>query len=64
MNIAKIALRGGCLLDAIGFARGFFGTMIFTPEANQGPMLGIFITRPLGFVLGLLFGAVIGLARR
>lgn len=62
MGVGKTALRGGCLLGAIGFAGGFFGSMIFTPEANQGPMLGLFITGPLGFVFGLLFGAVIGAA--
>jgi hypothetical protein len=30
--------------------------MIFAPQANQGPMLGIFITGPGGFLLGLLYG--------
>ncbi len=38
------------------FALGFFGPMIFAPEANQGPMLGIFYTGPLGFVLGVVWG--------
>ncbi|HKP28606.1 MAG TPA: hypothetical protein VJU15_04360 [Gemmatimonadales bacterium] len=38
------------------FAAGFFGPIIFTPEANQGPLLGIFITGPIGLVLGLLVG--------
>lgn len=57
MPIVKTALRGGCLLGAIGFAGGFFGPLMFTPESNQGPLLGIFITGPLGFVLGLAVGA-------
>lgn len=39
----------------LGFVVGFFGPMILVPDANQGPMLGIFITGPLGFVLGILF---------
>jgi hypothetical protein len=30
--------------------------MVFKPEANQGPLLGIFITGPLGFVVGLGYG--------
>jgi energy-converting hydrogenase Eha subunit B len=42
---------------AIGFAAGFYGPIVLTPEANQGPLLGIFITGPLGFFLGGLVGA-------
>jgi hypothetical protein len=40
----------------LGFALGFFGPMIFMGSANQGPMLGIFITGPLGFVVGAVGG--------
>ncbi len=58
MNILRSAFRGGCLFGAIGFAGGFFGPIIFTPEANQGPLLGIFITGPLGFLAGLVVGGV------
>ncbi len=60
----RSAFRGGCLLGAIGFAAGFFGPMILTPEANQGPMLGIFITGPGGFVIGLIGGAMADVLRR
>lgn len=42
----------------VGFTGGFFGPMIFRPGANQGPMLGIFITGPLGVLVGALFGLV------
>lgn len=52
------AMRPALLLGAIGFAAGFFGPMILRPGANQGPMLGIFITGPGGFLLGLLYGTV------
>jgi len=45
------------LVGAITFALGFFGPMILTPGANQGPMLGIFITGPLGFVVGMAWGS-------
>jgi len=44
------------VLGGIGFVAGFFGPILLTPEANQGPLLGIFITGPLGFVLGLGWG--------
>lgn len=55
--ILREAVRPALLLGGIGFALGFFGPMIFAPGANQGPMLGIFITGPGGFVLGLIVGA-------
>jgi len=54
-------LRWGAILGIIGFLGGFIGPVIFTPEANQGPLLGIFITGPLGFVLGLIVGFVLSL---
>lgn len=42
------------IIGVIGFAIGFIGPIIFTPEANQGPLLGIFVTGPLSFVAGLI----------
>jgi hypothetical protein len=54
-------LRWAAWLGGIGFAVGFAGPLIFTPEANQGPLLGIFITGPAGFLLGLIVGFVIWL---
>jgi hypothetical protein len=49
-------LYGAMLIGGIGFTAGFFGPMIFAPGANQGPLLGLFITGPLGFVLGGIGG--------
>ena len=40
----------------------FFGPMILAPEANQGPLLGIFITGPLSMVVGAVGGLVYALA--
>jgi hypothetical protein len=45
-------------IGGIAFAAGFFGPMILSPESNQGPLLGIFITGPLGLVAGFLVGVV------
>lgn len=56
--------RWGVILGVIGFIGGFVGPIVFTPEANQGPLLGIFITGPLGFVLGLIVGLVLSLQPR
>ena len=57
-GLVSSTLLGAIMLGSIGFCAGFFGPMILTPGANQGPLLGIFITGPLGF----LFGGVGGLA--
>jgi len=57
-------LGGALVVGGISFAVGFFGPMILTPEANQGPLLGLLITGPLGFIFGGLGGFVWGLTRR
>ena len=59
-GILRCAWIGGVILGGIGFAGGFFGPMIFTPQSNQGPLLGILITGPGGFVLGCIVGAIVG----
>ena len=46
----------GLVFGAMSFFAGFIGPIYFTPEANLGPLLGIFITGPLGFLVGLLLG--------
>ncbi len=61
--LASMAL-GAVILGGAGFAIGFFGPMMWAPEANQGPLLGIFITGPAGFVLGALAGLVVSMRRR
>ena len=63
MGVIGSAFKGGCTLGIVGFLLGFVGPIILTPEANQGPMLGIFITGPGGFVLGLVGGAIMALRR-
>ncbi|HYC33746.1 MAG TPA: hypothetical protein VEB59_15765 [Gemmatimonadales bacterium] len=52
------AMKPALLVGGIGFAAGFFGPIIFRPDANQGPLLGIFITGPGGFLVGLVYGVV------
>ena len=52
----RIALIAGFLVGGIAFAAGFFGPIVFAPDANQGPLLGIFFTGPLGFSAGVLVG--------
>ncbi|HKC93539.1 MAG TPA: hypothetical protein VKB81_05910 [Nitrospira sp.] len=57
-GLGSTILSGAMTVGAIGFCGGFFGPIVFTPEANQGPLLGIFITGPLGFILGGVCGLV------
>jgi hypothetical protein len=59
----KFTIRGGLILGGIGFAAGFFGPVILQPGANQGPLLGIFFTGPLGLVLGAVIGWIYGRCR-
>jgi hypothetical protein len=56
-------LRYAVVLGAIGFVGGFFGPLVLAPEANQGPLLGIFITGPLGFILGGVIGLIVAFVR-
>lgn len=57
-SVAVMAGLGAVILGGLGFVGGFFGPMIFAPEANQGPMLGLFITGPAGVVIGAIAGAL------
>jgi preprotein translocase subunit Sss1 len=57
-GMARSIALGALLIGGVGFFAGFFGPLIFTPGANQGPLLGIFITGPLGLILGAIGGAV------
>ena len=54
----KAAGKWGGLSGLAGFLIGFVGPIVFNPEANQGPLLGIFITGPGGFVFGVLLGVL------
>ena len=57
-RIGRSAVRHGVIIGGISVAAGFCGPIIFAPDANQGPLLGIFITGPLGFLVGLIVGVV------
>jgi hypothetical protein len=55
--VVRRAWVWGCIVGFVGFAIGFFGPIAWAPDANQGPLLGIFLTGPLAFdvtVLGVL----------
>jgi len=57
-GLSTYIIMGGIIVGSIGFITGFWGPIIFNPSANQGPLLGIFITGPLGFLIGLAGGGI------
>jgi hypothetical protein len=52
----RAAWRGGLVLGGIAFAVGYVGPLLLYPDSNQGPLFGIFVTGPLGFVAGVAVG--------
>ena len=63
INLVSSIRLGALTLGTLGFSAGFWGPIFFTPDANQGPLLGIFLTGPLGLMLGALGGAAYWFAR-
>ena len=53
---ALFGFVGAAVVGGVAFAAGFFGPIIFMPNANQGPLLGIFFTGPLGAFAGTILG--------
>jgi hypothetical protein len=62
-DAAGLAVVGGLLMGFTGFVIGFFGPIRFQPWANQGPMLGLFVTGPGGVLLGVILGIAVGFSR-
>jgi hypothetical protein len=54
----KRTLLWALVVGTLAFLAGFVGPILLRPDSNQGPLLGIFITGPAGFVLGGLVGFV------
>ena len=53
----KASWRAGRIVGGVGLAIGFIGPLVIYPKSNLGPLLGILVTGPLGFVIGVI-GAV------
>ena len=49
------------ILAFAGFIAGFFGPMLHQPASNQGPLLGIILTGPLGAIIGAVLGLILPL---
>lgn len=48
--------RGGWLVGGVSLAVGYVGPLVVWPGATLGPLVGILVTGPVGFALGV-FGA-------
>ena len=58
IGVISSVIAGAILVGGVSFAIGFFGPMVLVPDANQGPLLGILITGPVGLVVGAIAGFI------
>jgi hypothetical protein len=56
------SLAWGFAAGGIMFAVGFIGPLILTPEANLGPLTGIFLG-PVAFVIGMFLAGICQIRR-
>ncbi len=54
--------RWGVGLAALVFVPGYFGPMIFMPDSNLGPIIGIFLAPP-AFSVGAIVGFAVACVR-
>jgi amino acid transporter len=54
----------GLLVGFVSFLAGFFGPIILMPSANQGPLLGIIYTGPIGTMVGVAWGYLRAMKRK
>jgi hypothetical protein len=59
----KASWRAGWKVGTAGLAIGFVGPLVIYPKSNLGPLLGILVTGPLGFVVGVVGAAVVRVAK-
>ena len=53
------SLKYGALVGGkLGIFAGLVGPIVLTPEANLGPMVGMFVMGPFGVLLGALAGFI------
>ncbi len=60
-TIARWCATMSVALGVVAFLIGFVGPIILSPDSPQGPLLGIFVTGPLGALAGAILGAIFGM---
>ena len=58
VSLFECVALGSLVTGTIGFSVGFFGPMLFTPQAKSGSHAGNFRYWTLGFMLGAMAGAM------
>lgn len=53
---AMAAGFGAAIVGSFGLTVGFLGPILVMPEFTEGPLLGIFLTGPLGAMVGAVGG--------
>ncbi len=61
-RLVAVAL-GAFVTAGFSFSAGFFGPMLISPDSLHAPLLGIFLTGPLGFLFGAVGGYIYWSAR-
>lgn len=61
--IMQACWRAGWIVGGAGLAIGVLGPLVVHPKANLGPLLGILVTGPVGFVVGALVTGLLRAAR-
>ena len=59
-SVARWCVGTAAAVGGVGFLAGFVGPILLRPDSPQGPLLGIFVTGPLGAVGGAVLGAAVG----
>lgn len=58
ISVGASVISGALMLGSLCFIIGFLGPMAFAKDTSQGPLFGVFITGPLGVILGAIGGYV------
>jgi len=59
-TMVLFSLAGAVVLGGIGFVAGFWHPELFGSRGNLAPLMGVFVTGPVGFVCGALVGITLG----
>jgi len=62
--VMRLGCLGGLVVGGVAFLAGFVGPILLMPGANQGPLFGIFVTGPLGCVVGTAGGVIAAKLKR
>jgi hypothetical protein len=60
-HAAHLAVCLAGVVGGVGLLLGFVGPLLLDPRSSQGPLLGVFLTGPLGAAAGAVAGLVVGL---